>query len=269
MDYVQDWIKDFISILDEERRTDIKIEVQDITISLQAKIKNPDFPISILLWEHLKTEINKLPTLTTAEELRKALQKAFKAFDAEMATKYILKQHFKDHRTTYRSIKRKDLNKQTMFANDFEIWLVELLEVAKEKQKRREEEQEKLEDAFKVAYGKWLFEQRRQIFNFVHKKNTTYTVDSMSREIVIARLLEISKDWKKVQPELTQELTQRIIADLQKWGASIMPIDSYVDTMNAAYSNLTTPETTIAQHWYKHRQFFDIGDLIAVLSAGG
>ncbi|MGH1336278.1 MAG: hypothetical protein ACRBFS_09125 [Aureispira sp.] len=263
IEYVQDWVKDFISILDEKRRTDIKIPVPDIITSLREKIRKPDFPISKLLWKHLKTEINKLASPTTAEGLRVALLNGFNAFNAEMGSKFMLTKHYKDNKATYRSIKKKDLNEQTMIANDFETWLNGILKVAKGENKEDKEKQQELENAFKVAYGEWLKDQRAKINNAISQDKGTKANNSMPLTKFIAILMDQSKEWVKDQPQLGQEIKERILVGLK---GDSLAIKDYVNAMNAAYTNIVTPELITAKSWYDKKRFFDIVGLLTVLA---
>ena len=255
IEYVQDWVKDFISILDEKRRTDIKIPVQDIITSLREKIKKPDFPISKLLWKHLKTEINKLPSPTTAEGLRVALLNGFNAFNKEMGSKFMLTKHYKENKAAYKSIKKKHLNEQTMIANDFEAWLNGILKIAKGENKEDKEKQEELENAFKVAYGEWLKDQRAKINNAISQDKGTKANNSMPLTKFIAILMDQSKEWVKDQPQLGQEIKERILVGLK---GDSLAIKDYVNAMNAAYTNIVTPEPITAKSWYDKKRFFDI-----------
>ncbi|MFK7797651.1 MAG: hypothetical protein AB8E82_09365, partial [Aureispira sp.] len=290
IDYVQDWVQDFISILDEERRTDIKIQVEDIITSLREKIKKPDFPISKILWKNLKTEIQKLESPTTAEGLRGALLNGFNAFNSYMGAKFMLTQHYQKNKATYQKIKKKDLNQQTMIANDFETWLTGILGVASEKQRELEKEQRELEkeqrelekeqrelekeqreleekqeekqDAFKIAYGEWLADQRRQIKNIISEDKGTDSINIMSKAKFLAILMNESKEWRTLQPELAQEIVQRIVVGLK---TDSLEIKDYVNAMSAAYTNTATNEAIIAKYWYEKRRFFDIAGLLTAL----
>lgn len=263
--YVQDWVDDFVLILEEERRTDIKIEVATLTTALRERIKKPDFPIAVILWTHLKTAIDQLPSTTTAEGFRSALLQGFIAFKTEMGSDFVLTNHFKHHQATYRNIKKRALNEQVMIANDFETWFVEILDVARKRQQASEEAQEALQYAFQVAYGKWLADQRRQVLHMILAKEGTYTVHANTKDKFITKLLKKCKEWQKIQPELAQEITQKIRAELQHDG---LDINDYGRAMGIAYTNITTPETIIAAHWYQHKHFFDIAELITTLAAG-
>ena len=269
IDYVQDWVQDFISILDEERRTDIKISVEDIITSLREKIKKPDFPISKVLWKNLKTEIQKLESPTTAEGLRGALLNGFNAFNSDMASKFMLTKHYQKNKATYQKIKTKELNQQTMIANDFETWLTGILGVASEKQRELEKEQRELEkeqrekeDAFKLAYGEWLADQRRQIKNIISEDKGTDSINVMSKAKFLAILINESKEWRTLQPELSQEIAQRVIAGLK---GDSLEIKDYVNAMSAAYSNIGTNEAIIEKYWYEKRRFFDVAGLLTAL----
>ncbi|MFK7797121.1 MAG: hypothetical protein AB8E82_06680 [Aureispira sp.] len=285
IDYVQDWVQDFISILDEERRTDIKISVEDIITSLREKIKKPDFPISKVLWKNIKTEIQKLESPTTAEGLRGALLNGFNAFNSDMASKFMLTKHYQKNKATYQKIKTKELNQQTMIANDFETWLTGILGVASKKQRELEKEQRELEkeqrelekeqrelekeqlekeDAFKLAYAQWLGEQRTKISGIISADKGTDSINTMSKAKFMALLVDQSQVWGKLQPELGMEIRAKILRGIQ---GDSLEIKDYVNALNTAFTNIETPKDIIAKHWHDKKEFVDITGLITGLTA--
>lgn len=220
IDYVQDWVKDFISILDEEKRTDIQIDVADIITSLQTEIQKPDFPISMILWKNLKAEISKLASPTTAEGLRKALLNGFNTFNTEIGTKFLLTKHFKENRTTYNKIKKKNLNEQVMIANNFHIWLEKVLEKAEKEQKeeevRLEEKQARLEDKqaeFNEKLKNWHSE--------IEENKGMLLVDSIknhlvNKELFIQKMEKIFiADYKIAYPILTELISSSILSEIK------------------------------------------------------
>lgn len=275
VEYVEDWVRDFIIILDEKRESDVKMEVKDIIRSLREQIKKIDFPISTILWKKLKAEIDALPSPTTPEELRQALLSGFKSFNSEMGNKFILTKHYKENKATYKKVKEEQLNSQIMIADDFEAWLNKAIEEGKELEKEQEAfekearekqealEKEKLEEekAFKEAYAAWKTDQNAQIKHIISEDRGTDSTHNMSKAKFIAILLDHSKGWKE-QPELGQEISQSIVNNLR---GDSLAIRDYVNAMSYAYSHITTPESTIAKHWYEWRRFFDIAGVLTAL----
>ena len=264
VEYVQDWVKKFIIILDEEVRTDVEMNVADIITSLKEQIKNPDFPISLILWKNLKTELKNLNSPTNPEELRKALLNGFNKFNTDIVTKFTLTKHYKENKDTYKKVKEKQLNAQIMVASEFNTWLNKAIAEGKELEKEQEAlEKEKLaeEKAFKEAYTAWKTNQNAQINNIISQDKGTDSTHNMSKAKFIAILLDYSKGWKE-QPELGQEISQTIVNNLK---GDSLAIKDYVNAMSYAYNHITTPEAVVAKHWYQWRGFFDIAGVLTAL----
>jgi len=140
--------------------------------------------------------------------------------------------------------------------------LTGILGVASEKQRELEEKQEEKQDAFKIAYGEWLADQRRQIKNIISEDKGTDSINIMSKAKFLAILMNESKEWRTLQPELAQEIVQRIVVGLK---TDSLEIKDYVNAMSAAYTNTATNEAIIAKYWYEKRRFFDIAGLLTAL----
>lgn len=239
VDYVQDWVKDFISILENEKRTDIEIYVADIIRSLQEKIEKPNFPISMILWKHLSAEINKLSSPTTAEGLRGALLNGFNSFDTYIDTKFELTKHFKENRKTYNKIKKKELNEQVMIANNFHTWLNGLLEPAKAKQERQEEraeERAEREEDNQKEFNKELANWDSEIAaNKIELLEDSIKHHLVNKELFINKLKKsFVNKYKVVYPTLTELISSTILNDIK--GIKVLKLTD----LAAAFSNAST-----------------------------
>lgn len=235
IDYVQDWVKDFISILDEEKRTDIQIDVADIITSLQTEIQKPDFPISMILWKNLKAEISKLASPTTAEGLRKALLNGFNTFNTEIGTKFLLTKHFKENRTTYNKIKKKNLNEQVMIANNFHIWLEKVLEKAEKEQKELEKEQRELEKEqreFNEKLKNWHSEIEENIGMLLVDSIKDHLVN---KELFIQKMEKVFiANHKIAYPILTELISSSILNKIK--GIKVLTLRKLATAFSNAYT---------------------------------
>lgn len=243
IDYVQDWVKDFISILEEEKRTDIQIDVADIITSLRVKIKKPKFPISMILWKNLKAEISKLASPTTAEGLRKALLNGFNIFNTEIGTKFLLTKHFKENRTTYNKIKKKNLNEQVMIANNFHIWLEKVLEKAEKEQKEkqvrleyRERKQKEKQKKQEIKFNNELIDWYSEIEENKNKLLVNSIKDHLvNKELFIQKMEKVFiANHKIAYPILTELISSSILNKIK--GIKVLTLRKLATAFSNAYT---------------------------------
>ncbi len=263
--YVQDWIEDFEIVLANDDDSTIVLVVKDIRRSLRGEIQNTDFPISKLIWNAFDKELKSLGKQTNPQALRHALRKGLSSFSATMNNKSKLSDHFKEkgNKKEYKAISKDDLNEQILSARQFEGWLLGFSNKADVENKTKAKELAQEAKEFDLAYSTWFNEQKMLLSNIVSEDRGTDSTNSMSKAKFVAVLLNENKKWETAQPELGKELSQQILNNLK---GDSLSIKDYVNAMNKALNELSTPMPIIAANWYKNRQFPILAGVKTVLT---
>lgn len=256
--YIQDWIKDFEEVLSNDDDEAIILLVKDVRRSLRGKIQNTDFPISKTIWRAFDKELKALGKKTDPQALREGLLRGLATFSEEMNTEDKLKEHFKkrENKQEYKAISKKELDQQIMTSRQFEEWLLTFSNSAEDENK------EDLDD-FNIAYANWLKEEKILLSGVVSDDRGTDSTNNMSKAKFMAILLGQSDDWNSAQPELSQELSQRIIGHLK---GDSLAVKDYVNAMTKAITGLSTSRNVIAKNWNKWRRFPTLAGVITILT---
>ncbi len=274
IEYVQNWIEDYRIVLSNEDDEDIVLLVKDIRRSLRGQIQNPKFPISILIWDAFNKKLKELGDTTNPQALRDALREGLDVFSKTMNDKPKLSDHFKEvgNKGEYTPIKKEDLDKQIMSAQAFEIWLAQTSQQAQvqqnehtEKRKQEEKEQRQEIDAFREAYAMWLAKQKEVLSKAISTDRGTDSTNTMSKAKFIAILMNQSRDWRTAQPELSDELTERVLSYLE---SDSLEVKDYVSALLMSITGIATPEETIAKNWLKTRRLPIMSGIVAGLTTG-